>query len=113
LNSTLKSIFWNLSFDDYPLARSEVGELKNAGTDNEIQTVRGQYVIKEMDAMYDIIFRTIGYVADENGFRPFLISVRKLIGSDFLKFEVGPGAPQQKTEISSATLGSLIGGNLG
>jgi hypothetical protein len=89
-----------------------VGELKNTGTDNEIQTVRGQYVVVERNENGEIVTRTIGYVADENGFRPFLISIE--VQEKIIQVTaVGPGGPGGKTEISSATLGSLVGGNFG
>jgi hypothetical protein len=54
--------------------RYEVGELKNPGTDNEIQSVKGQYIDRYRDEIGVQIIRTIGYVADENGFRPFVVS---------------------------------------
>lgn len=44
----------------------EQGELKNKGTDNEIQSVRGSYSYTAPDGQ--VI--TVHYIADENGFQP-------------------------------------------
>ncbi|CAH1368162.1 unnamed protein product [Tenebrio molitor] len=93
--------------------RYEVGELKNPGTDNEIQSVKGQYVDRYRDEIGVQIIRTIGYVADENGFRPFVVStdiIQSAIGAPGSAYA---GGPDGKSGISSATLGSLVGGNLG
>jgi hypothetical protein len=99
---------FNFSFHAYHLERYEVGELKNPGTDNEIQTVRGQYTTRYDNGNGAIVILTVGYVADENGFQPFLISVKGILG------QVGPAAPSgPKSGISSAVLGSLVGGNIG
>jgi hypothetical protein len=85
-----------------------VGALKNPGTDNEIQTVRGQYTTRYDNGNGAIVILTVGYVADENGFQPFLISVKGILG------QVNAAAPSgPKSGISSAVLGSLVGGNIG
>jgi hypothetical protein len=85
-----------------------VGELKNPGTDNEIQTVRGQYIYRYANGNDGLIVVTIGYVADENGFQPFIISVQHL------QSQAIPAPPSgHKTQISSTVLGSLVGGNIG
>jgi hypothetical protein len=83
-----------------------VGELKNPGTDNEIQTVRGQYITRYVNEKGAVVMLTIGYVADENGFQPFLISVKGALSQ-----AAGPSGP--KSGISSSVLGSLVGGNIG
>lgn len=44
----------------------EQGELKNKGTDNEIQSVRGSYSYTAPDGQ----LITVTYIADENGFQP-------------------------------------------
>lgn len=44
----------------------EQGELKNKGSDNEIQSVRGSYSYTAPDGQ--VI--TVNYIADENGFQP-------------------------------------------
>jgi hypothetical protein len=82
-----------------------VGELKNPGTDNEIQTVRGQYTTRYVNEDGAVVALTIGYVADENGFQPFYK------GISFTK-PFGPLIPP-KSGISSSVLGSLVGGNIG
>jgi hypothetical protein len=92
--------------------RYEVGELKNPGTDNEIQSVKGQYIDRYRDENGVQIIRTIGYVADENGFRPFVVStdIQSVVSAPGSAYA---GGPDGKSGISSATLGSLVGGNLG
>ncbi|KAJ3656237.1 hypothetical protein Zmor_015328 [Zophobas morio] len=97
-------------FDTFGLQRYEIGEVKNAGTENEIQVVRGQYIDRYVNEDGVHVIRNIGYVADENGYRPFVISINFVLSQP----AGGPGAPGgQKTEISSAALGSLVGGGLG
>lgn len=44
----------------------EQGEVKNKGTDNEIQSVRGSYSYTGPDG----VLYTVTYIADENGFQP-------------------------------------------
>lgn len=44
----------------------EQGELKNKGTDNEIQSVRGSYSYTGPDG----VLYEVTYIADENGFQP-------------------------------------------
>lgn len=44
----------------------EQGELKNKGTDNEIQSVRGSYSYTGPDG----VLYSVNYIADENGFQP-------------------------------------------
>ena len=46
------------------IAREEVGELRNAGTPDELQVVRGSYRYKDPEGN-DIV---VTYTADENGF---------------------------------------------
>ncbi|KAJ3656242.1 hypothetical protein Zmor_015332 [Zophobas morio] len=100
-------------FRTFNLQRYEIGELKNAGTDNEIQVVRGQYVDRYKGNRGDVV-RKIGYVADENGYRPFVVSVDFVPSLVAASSPPRPGAPAgPKTDISSAALGSLIGGNSG
>jgi hypothetical protein len=84
-----------------------VGELKNPGTDNEIQTVRGQYTTRYVNEDGAVVALTIGYVADENGFQPFLISAS--LSKPKRRF----GGTGYKSGISSNVLGSLVGGNIG
>lgn len=48
------------------IAREEVGELRNAGTPDEYQVVRGSYRYKDPEGN-DIV---VTYTADENGFVP-------------------------------------------
>ncbi|XP_023704702.1 endocuticle structural glycoprotein SgAbd-3 [Cryptotermes secundus] len=48
------------------IAREEVGELRNAGTPDEHQVVRGSYRYKDPEGN-DIV---VTYTADENGFVP-------------------------------------------
>lgn len=43
----------------------EQGEVKNKGTDNEIQSVRGSYSYTGPDG----VLYTVTYIADENGFQ--------------------------------------------
>ncbi|XP_044268132.1 uncharacterized protein LOC123013583 [Tribolium madens] len=88
-------------FDTFVLMRYEIGELKNVDTDNEIQSVRGQYQDRYVNEDGVHIVRTIGYVADENGYRPFLIGLSFVLST----------ASEPKKGLSSAALGSLIGGN--
>ncbi|KAJ3656241.1 hypothetical protein Zmor_015331 [Zophobas morio] len=96
-------------FDTADIERFEIGELKNAGTENEIQVVRGQYLDRSVNEDGALVVRKIGYIADENGYRPFLISIQFL-----LSVADTPGGPKgPKSDISSAALGSLVGGGLG
>lgn len=44
----------------------EQGEVKNKGTDNEIQSVRGSYSYTGPDG----VLYEVTYIADENGFQP-------------------------------------------
>lgn len=44
----------------------ESGQLKNAGTDNEIMAVRGEFKFIGLDG----VTYTVTYIADENGFQP-------------------------------------------
>ncbi|XP_034824810.1 endocuticle structural glycoprotein ABD-5-like isoform X1 [Maniola hyperantus] len=46
--------------------KEEQGELKNAGTDNEIMSVKGSYSWTAPDGVTYLVT----YVADENGFNP-------------------------------------------
>jgi hypothetical protein len=48
------------------IVREEVGELKNAGTPDELQVVRGSYRYKDPEGN-DIV---VTFTADENGFVP-------------------------------------------
>ena len=93
-----------LRFHTFDLVRFEIGELKNAGTENEIQVVRGQYFERYYNEDRALVIRNIGYVADENGYRPFVISVD-------VSVPLAEGIHQPG--ISSAALASLTGGGLG
>lgn len=46
----------------------EQGEVKNKGTDNEIQSVRGSYSYTGPDG----VLYEVTYIADENGFQPMV-----------------------------------------
>jgi hypothetical protein len=69
--------------------------------------VRGQYINLYVNEKRAILELTIGYVADENGFQPFLISAS--LSKPKLRF----GGTGYKSGISSNVLGSLVGGNIG
>ncbi|KAJ8732704.1 hypothetical protein PYW07_015303 [Mythimna separata] len=45
--------------------RSEEGELRNAGTDNEFVAVKGSYSWTDPEGVY----HTVNYIADENGYQ--------------------------------------------
>lgn len=66
----------------------EQGELKNKGSDNEIQSVRGSYSYTAPDGQ--VI--TVNYIADENGFQP------QVSDSSQLKVRVSVRSPFQITE---------------
>ncbi|RZC41337.1 hypothetical protein BDFB_013739, partial [Asbolus verrucosus] len=95
--------------------RYEIGELKRVGI-KETQVVKGQYseTFERKSGGYYI--RTIGYVADENGYRPFLIDLSTVTEIFCFQrvhyFFSGPGGPNVlEVPISSTVLASLIGGN--
>ncbi|CAB3222788.1 unnamed protein product [Arctia plantaginis] len=48
------------------IAQQEEGQLRNAGTENEIYAVRGQFSYTGPDGVVYLI----NYIADENGFQP-------------------------------------------
>ncbi|XP_065164144.1 flexible cuticle protein 12-like [Atheta coriaria] len=48
------------------ISASEQGQLNNAGTENEIMAVRGQFSYVGADG----VTYTVTYIADENGFQP-------------------------------------------
>ncbi|GJQ70339.1 hypothetical protein Trydic_g22773 [Trypoxylus dichotomus] len=48
------------------IAANEQGQLKNAGSDNEILAARGQFKYIGLDG----VTYTVTYTADENGFKP-------------------------------------------
>lgn len=48
------------------ITAQEDGVLKNAGTDNEIYAVRGQFSYTGPDG----VVYSVTYIADENGFQP-------------------------------------------
>lgn len=54
------------SFIENGIKAQEQGEVKNKGTDNEIQSVRGSYSYTGPDG----ILYEVTYIADENGFQP-------------------------------------------
>ncbi|CAH1368729.1 unnamed protein product, partial [Tenebrio molitor] len=49
-----------------PISRSEAGELKNAGSEQEAVIVRGEYTYKLPDGKT----HTVTFIADENGYQP-------------------------------------------
>ncbi|XP_017783126.1 PREDICTED: flexible cuticle protein 12-like [Nicrophorus vespilloides] len=48
------------------ISANEQGQLNNAGTDNEVIAVRGQFSYIGKDG----VSYTVTYIADENGFQP-------------------------------------------
>lgn len=54
------------SFIENGIKAQEQGEVKNKGTDNEIQSVRGSYSYTGPDG----VLYEVTYIADENGFQP-------------------------------------------
>lgn len=55
------SIFYKIT--ENGIKAEEQGEVKNKGTDNEIQSVRGSYSYTGPDG----VLYTVTYIADENG----------------------------------------------
>ncbi|KAK9717968.1 Insect cuticle protein [Popillia japonica] len=70
----IKSNLENIGIDGYNfqyetsngIAADEQGQLKNAGSENEVMAVRGQFKYLGPDG----VTYTITYTADENGFQP-------------------------------------------
>ncbi|KAK9717971.1 Insect cuticle protein [Popillia japonica] len=70
----IKSSIDNIGTDGYSyeyetsngIAAQEQGQLRNAGTDNEIMAVQGQFQYVGPDG----VTYTVTYTADENGFQP-------------------------------------------
>lgn len=60
------SLHFQYRFIENGIKAEEQGEVKNKGTDNEIQSVRGSYSYTGPDG----VLYTVTYIADENGFQP-------------------------------------------
>lgn len=55
-------------YSENGIKAQEQGEVKNKGTDNEIQSVRGSYSYTGPDG----VLYEVTYIADENGFQPMV-----------------------------------------
>lgn len=66
MSSSIRIVWCGRSYEtENAIQASETGELKNAGTDAEANSVRGQYSWAAPDGQ---VF-TVTYVADENGYQ--------------------------------------------